>query len=178
MRRSFYNSSATSAAYIRLWIRSALAQIMACRLFGTEPLSNTMLGHCQKDPQEQTWVKFSFTKINLEMSSARWRPFCPGRDELIDIYQSSYHCPGYVYECCVDICFPYCVVVRVTTTKITLAVVCTMQSIHLSSHDYVIKWKHFTRYRSYVRGNHRSPVNSQHKGQWCGALIVSLICAE
>ena len=28
-----------------------------------------------------------------------------------------------------------------------------------------------------VRGNHRSPVNSPHKGQWRGALMFSLICA-
>ena len=28
-----------------------------------------------------------------------------------------------------------------------------------------------------VRGNHRSPVNSPHKGQWRGALMLSLICA-
>ena len=26
-------------------------------------------------------------------------------------------------------------------------------------------------------GIHRSPVNSPHKGQWCGALMFSLICA-
>ena len=25
---------------------------------------------------------------------------------------------------------------------------------------------------------HRSPVNSPHKGQWCGALLFSLICAS
>ena len=44
-------------------------------------------------------------------------------------------------------------------------------------HDYVIKWKHFPRYWPFVRGIHRSPVNSPHKGQWLGALIFSLICA-
>ena len=33
-------------------------------------------------------------------------------------------------------------------------------------HDDVIKWKHFLRYWPFVRGIHRSPVNSQHKGQW------------
>ena len=44
-------------------------------------------------------------------------------------------------------------------------------------HDDVIKWKHFTRYWPFVRGIHRSPVNSAHKGQWCGALMFSLICA-
>ena len=44
------------------------------------------------------------------------------------------------------------------------------------SHDDVIKWKHFPRYWPFVRGIHRSPVNSPHKGQWRGALFFSLMC--
>ena len=44
-------------------------------------------------------------------------------------------------------------------------------------HDDVIKWKHFPRYWPFVRGIHRFPVNSPHKGQWGGALMFSLICA-
>ena len=43
-------------------------------------------------------------------------------------------------------------------------------------HDDVIKWKHFPRDWPFVRGIHRSPVNSPHKGQWRGALMCSLIC--
>ena len=43
-------------------------------------------------------------------------------------------------------------------------------------HDHVIKWKHFPRCWQFVRGIHRSPVNSPHKGQWRGALMFSLIC--
>ena len=43
-------------------------------------------------------------------------------------------------------------------------------------HDDVIKWKHFLRYWPFVRGIHRSPVNSPHKGQWRGAFMFSLIC--
>ena len=43
-------------------------------------------------------------------------------------------------------------------------------------HDDVIKWKRFPRYWPFVRGIHRSPVNSPHKGQWRGALMFSLIC--
>ena len=43
------------------------------------------------------------------------------------------------------------------------------------SHDDVIKWINFLRYWPFVRGLHRSPVNSPHKGQWRGALIFSLI---
>ena len=44
-------------------------------------------------------------------------------------------------------------------------------------HDDVIKWKHFPRYWSFVRGIHRWPVSSPHKGQWRGALMFSLIWA-
>ena len=44
------------------------------------------------------------------------------------------------------------------------------------NHDDVIKWKHFPRYWPFVRGIHRSPVNSPHEGQWRGALMFPLIC--
>ena len=44
------------------------------------------------------------------------------------------------------------------------------------NHDDVIKWKHFPRHWPFVRGIHRSPVNSPHKGQWRGALIFTMIC--
>ena len=43
-------------------------------------------------------------------------------------------------------------------------------------HDDVIKWKHFPRNWPFMRGIHRSPVNSPHKGQRRGALMFSLIC--
>ena len=42
-------------------------------------------------------------------------------------------------------------------------------------------WRHemesFPRYWPFVRGIHRSAVNSPHKGQWRGAMILFLICA-
>ena len=44
-------------------------------------------------------------------------------------------------------------------------------------HDDVIKWKHFPHYWPFVRGIHRWPMNSPHKGQRRGALVFSLICA-
>ena len=46
-----------------------------------------------------------------------------------------------------------------------------------TDHDDVIKWKQFPRHWPFVRGIHRSPVNSPHKGQWRGALMFSLIWA-
>ena len=45
-------------------------------------------------------------------------------------------------------------------------------------HDDIIKWKHFPRYRPFVRVIHRSSVNSPHKGQWRGALMFSVISAR
>ena len=44
------------------------------------------------------------------------------------------------------------------------------------AHDDVIKWKHFPRFWPFVRGIHRYPVNSPHKGQWRGALMFPFIC--
>ena len=52
----------------------------------------------------------------------------------------------------------------------------TFSNVFSWIHDDVIKWKHFLRYWPFVRGIHWSPVNSPHKGQWCGALMFCLIC--
>ena len=49
----------------------------------------------------------------------------------------------------------------------------SMADYHVA--DDVIKWKHFPRYWPFVRGIHRSPVDSPHKGQWRGALMCALI---
>ena len=57
-----------------------------------------------------------------------------------------------------------------------LKFVCVDSGLILSNHDDVIKWKHFPRYCLFVRWIHRSPVNSSHKGQWRGALMLPLIC--
>ena len=44
-------------------------------------------------------------------------------------------------------------------------------------HDNVIKWKHFPRYWPFVRGIHRSLVNSLTKASDAELLMLSLICA-
>ena len=53
----------------------------------------------------------------------------------------------------------------------------SMRDVTYVNYDDVIKWKHFPRYWPFVRGIHRSPVNSPHKGQWRGALMICMICA-
>ena len=63
---------------------------------------------------------------------------------------------------------------------ITIGLVCYINDSETSVfplrrfHDDVIKWKYFPRYWLFVRGIHRSPVNSP-KVQWRGALMFSLI---
>ena len=68
---------------------------------------------------------------------------------------------------------------------IRLSVICasgghrgTKSRMQVWYHGDVIKWKHFLCYWSFVRGIHRLPVNSPHKGQWRGALMYSLIWAR
>ena len=43
-----------------------------------------------------------------------------------------------------------------------------------TTHDDVIKWRHFPRCWPFVRGIQRSPVNSPDKDQWRGTLICAL----
>ena len=56
-------------------------------------------------------------------------------------------------------------------------VIVISQANRLFVDDDVIKWKQFPRHWPFVRGIHRPPVNSPHKGQWREALMFSLICA-
>ena len=60
-------------------------------------------------------------------------------------------------------------------------------TIRNSSHDDVIKWKHFPRYWPFVRGIHRPPTITMHNCgvtiivallSWRGALVFSLISAS
>ena len=53
--------------------------------------------------------------------------------------------------------------------------------IHTNELHPITWWRHqmetFSALLAFVRGIHRSPVNSSHKGQWRGALMFSFICA-
>ena len=52
------NSLRLRDAYMHHQMRPSLVQIMACRLFGAQPLSEPMLDYCQLDPCEHKSVKF------------------------------------------------------------------------------------------------------------------------
>ena len=66
---------------------------------------------------------------------------------------------------------------RYTVRKGVQSTVPNLNRTRILCQDVVIKWKYHTRYCPFVRGIHRSPVNSPYKGQWHGALMFSLICA-
>ena len=73
-----------------------------------------------------------------------------------------YKCRNFTQStCCCGLRFYECLIIKESAS---------------TSHDDVIKWKHFPRYRPFARGIHPYPVNSPHKGQWRGALMFSLIC--
>ena len=59
------NSPPPCAAYMHQWTKSALVQAMACCLFGAKPIPEPMVDKC-------IW--------NCRLP--KWRPFCPGGDEL------------------------------------------------------------------------------------------------
>ena len=92
---SCINSSLPSAAYMRQWIRTALAQVMACHLYDVKPLPEPMLVYHRLDPLEQMSVKielefyhFHSRKCIWNCRLPKWGPFCPGGDKLTHLYPS------------------------------------------------------------------------------------------
>ena len=79
------------------------------------------------------------------------------------------------------LCFPQLQKIKGALFRWSLEIIMSFKFAVIASrhclHDDIIKWKHFPRYWPFVRGIHRSLVNSPHKGQWRGALMFSLICA-
>ena len=74
-----------------------------------------------------------------------------------------------------------CLLASFLIMSIACSIILFLKSRYFASlHVVFTWWRHqmetFPRYWPFVRGVHRSPVNSPHKGQWRGALMLSLIC--
>ena len=109
---------------------------------------------CNKKPRKtKRNTIFLVMKMHRKVSSAKWRPFCP---RVFYLQSTKFSSPPK------------------GACHLTFIHVATI--VMLCRHDDVIKWKHFPRYRPFVRGIHLSLVNSPHKGQWRGVLVFSLIC--
>ena len=126
---------------------------------------------------------FSFEKMHLKMSSAKWRPFCIGlnvlttfkeRTNWIAVFKSVSLKMEMLCQCFASICFAsmHCTYVglwvaslwcciqfwETATVKYAMCVsVCFIPRLWHTNDD-VIKWKHFPRNWPFVRGIHRSPV--------------------
>ena len=68
-----FNTSPPRSAYMRHWTRSALVQVMACRLFGAKPLHKPMLIYCQLGPWEQTSMKFASKYKTFHIWNCKWK---------------------------------------------------------------------------------------------------------
>ena len=103
--------------------------------------------------------------------------YTPIRDKLYDMY---FHCHAHYCYLAYNVTWDDVkTLLRVLWSFITFRIDVhhTLSYLIMLYHDDIIKWKHFPCYWPFVRGIHRSPVNSPHKGQWHGALMFSLICA-
>ena len=138
---------------------STLLQVMACGLVGTKPINwiedaLLLTGHI--------WTNFIWIRIKIQ--NIFWRKsfqniVCNIHNYCIAIwstYDTKPHFANFHQNAQNDIDIP--------------------NLVSVPHHD-VIKWKHFPRCWPFVRGIHRWPVKSPHKGQWRGALMFPSICA-
>ena len=76
------------------------------------------------------------------------------------------------------VCSNVCVDVTINNIINWLMVASAQKNAKDAENGDIIKWKHLSRYWSFVRGIQQSPADSPHKGQWHVALMFSLICAR
>ena len=84
-------------------------------------------------------------------------------------------CPNYPSFQSIWLYFNVCIVCVSCEIQSSCPVWCFHYEASLN-HDDVIKWNHIPLNWPFVRGIHRWPVNSPHKGQWRGTMMFSLIC--
>ena len=121
------------------------------------------------------------TKIKLKITYLKFHSIPSGSHELMHMIHTTCMIWLYKYFIQAHLCAYHCWQCgRITDVYWDrIWTVCIILGTYFrGDHDDVIKWKHFPRCWPFVRGIHRSPVNSPHIGQWCGALMFSLICAR
>ena len=122
---------------------------MVCRIFCPKPLSESTLTYCQLDPLEH----FDEILIEIELWNYNWK-------WAVIIQENAFE----HVVCKSAAIWPQPQCVNMYDLKLILNM--PHGSFWIWSqplrgdHDDVIKWKHFPRYWPFVRGIHRSPVNS------------------
>ena len=74
-----------------------------------------------------------------------------------------------------DICYEISILIVNHMSQIALTNIFWSCEAAAASPWWRYQWEHFPRYWPFVRGIHRWPVDSRHKGQW-RALMFSWIC--
>ena len=164
-RHYVINSSPLSAAYMRQWTGSTLVQVMACHLFGTKPLPEPTLAYCLLDPfrnnlhwnsNRNTWIRLgaNFNDIWIHENVIE-NVICKITVILIR--------PQWVKAV-----FHNDVIMSAVASQITsVSIVC---STVYSSAD---RRKHQSSASlTFVRGIHRRPMDSPHKGPVTQKMLV------
>ena len=149
-------------------------------------------------------LTFSFKKMCLKVSSAKRRPFCLGLNVLAPIIKLN---PSTKSKCRKDIIHVlisarFVFIISIPTVTFLNAIYGDSslggnETLHVGLcvdfDNFVFRflksmrirhpwWRHqmktFSALLILCEGNHRSPVDSPHKGQWRGALILSFICTR
>ena len=116
-------------------------------------LSITAMPHERHGPSNHRWIKCLYNSLLRLRSKKISKP------QLLVLYEGTHHWPADSPR----------------KGPVTLkAFPC--HDFFMNMRIMMTSWNHFPRYWPFVQGIHRSPVNSPHKGQWRGALIISLIC--
>ena len=68
-----FNSLKPSDPYLRQWSRPSLVYLMACRLFGTKPLSEPMMTYCQFDHKEHISMKHYLKFRSFHSRKCIWK---------------------------------------------------------------------------------------------------------
>ena len=128
-----------------------------------------------------TQFSFCWWRHNRLLLTSQWPDDCDGITWIVisnsldidfihgDIHGWSCKKDSFIYYVWSRLSYIQCYAILDRVTVLAWYSVGWLYDDTCTCHD-VIKWKHFPRYWPFVRGIHRSPVNSLHKGQWRGAL--------
>ena len=157
------------------WIIIYMYLLISCDLFLVDDmlhhisiryygLRSIIFNKLSPDTEKYKWLKFSWNdwgvKIKLHQWFSKWWDFCG-----MDLIWLDFEPKEYPATLCVSDT-AWCVTVCITTTvpgtvsSIMIAMMTTVPGTvcQITTHNDVIKWKHFPRYWPFVRGIHRSPV--------------------
>ena len=148
---------------------------MACRLFGAKPLSQPIRGLLSIGPLETNFGEisikiqsFSFTKMQLKISSVKWRPFRPVRDEFVLIERS----PACIVCTYISVASNRRIVIRTTFKHHRVAILdCWVYILHWGKKPYTVRCRH-NAVNFYLKSSQKTSHSSSARSRYiiCGVL--------